>query len=121
MYCKQTTGTTGGAAYSNKLRRALGNGLLTDDGASWLKQRHRYAYFPFGGGPRFCIGSSFAMLEAQLIVATIAQKYELYLVPEHPVEVEPLVTLRPKFGMMMTLRPCVSIDERTSGQMQRTA
>ena len=69
------------------------------------KRRHRFAYFPFGGGPRICIGSNFAMLEAQLIVATIAQRYELDAVSGHPVELEPLVTLRPKYGIMMTPRP----------------
>ncbi len=69
------------------------------------KRRHRFAYFPFGGGPHICIGSNFAMLEAQLILATIAQRYELDLVPGHPVELEPLVTLRPKNGIMMTPRP----------------
>ncbi len=69
------------------------------------KARHRFAYFPFGGGPRLCIGNNFAMLEAQLLLAAFAQRYELDLVPEHPVELEPLITLRPKHGVMMTLRP----------------
>jgi cytochrome P450 len=71
-----------------------------------VHQRHRFAYFPFGGGPRFCIGSNFAMLEAQLVLATIAQRYELDLVRDHPVQPEPLITLRPKYGLVMTLRPC---------------
>lgn len=79
------------------------------------KERHRFAYFPFGGGPRICIGSSFAMLEAQLLLATIAQRYELELVPGHPVELEPLVTLRPRYGIMMTPRPRQSADAETSG------
>ena len=70
------------------------------------KERHRFAYFPFGGGPRLCIGNNFAMLEAQLLLAAIAQRYELDLVPDHPVDMEPLITLRPRFGMVMTLRPC---------------
>lgn len=69
------------------------------------KERHRFAYFPFGGGPRLCIGNNFAMLEAQLLLATIAQKYELDLVPDHPVDLEPLITLRPRYGVMVTLRP----------------
>jgi cytochrome P450 len=67
--------------------------------------RHRYAYFPFGGGPRLCIGADFAMMEAQLILATIAQRYRLELLPGRAVEPEPLVTLRPRYGMQMTLRP----------------
>ena len=61
------------------------------------------------------------MIEAQLILATIAQQYELDLVPDHPVELEPLVTLRPKYGMMMTPNPCALVVERNTGRAQRTA
>jgi cytochrome P450 len=63
----------------------------------------RFAYFPFGGGPRQCIGESFAWMELMLIVATIAQRWDLQLVPGHPVELQPLITLRAKHGMRMTL------------------
>ena len=66
-------------------------------------ERPHYAYFPFSSGPRMCIGSSFAMMEAQLILATIAQRYRLRLVPGHPVEPQMLVTLRPKYGLQMTI------------------
>jgi len=65
----------------------------------------RFAYFPFGGGPHLCIGSNFALLEAQLVLAMIAQRWDLHLVPGHPVELEPLVTLRPRHGMRMILLP----------------
>lgn len=65
--------------------------------------RPHYAYFPFGGGPRLCIGSNLAMMEAQLITATIAQRYLLRLVPDHPVEPEVSLTLRPKYGLPMTI------------------
>ncbi len=65
--------------------------------------RSHYAYFPFSSGPRMCIGSSFAMMEAQLILATIAQSYQLRMVPGHPVEPQLLVTLRPKYGLRMTI------------------
>jgi cytochrome P450 len=65
--------------------------------------RPHYAYFPFSSGPRMCIGSSFAMMEAQLILATIAQRYQLRMVPGHPVEPQMLVTLRPKYGLQMTI------------------
>jgi cytochrome P450 len=61
-----------------------------------------FAYFPFGGGPRRCIGDSFAWMELVLVVATIAQQWRLTLVPGHPVEPQPLVTLRTKHGMRMT-------------------
>lgn len=61
----------------------------------------RYGYIPFGGGPRVCIGNGFAMMEARLILATIVQRYHLALAPGHVVEPEPLITLRPKYGMKM--------------------
>ena len=67
--------------------------------------RPPFAYFPFGGGPRLCIGNNFALMEGQLILATIAQRYRLDLVPGHPVMVEPLITLRARYGMRMTLHP----------------
>ena len=63
--------------------------------------RPRFAYFPFGGGPHLCIGQAFALVEAQLIVASIAQRYRLALVPGQQTDVAPLVTLRPKHGMLM--------------------
>ena len=63
----------------------------------------QFAYFPFGGGPRRCIGESFAWMELILVVATIAQQWKLRLVPGHPVEPQPVVTLRTKHGMKMTL------------------
>jgi cytochrome P450 len=58
--------------------------------------RPHYAYFPFGGGSRMCIGNNFALMEMQLILATIAQRYRLHLVPGHPVEPEALLSLRPR-------------------------
>ncbi|MEJ2262750.1 MAG: cytochrome P450 [Anaerolineales bacterium] len=66
-------------------------------------QQPRFAYLPFGGGPRMCIGDGFAKVEAVLILATIAQQYRFQEIPDHPVEVEPLVTLRPRNGLQMAL------------------
>jgi cytochrome P450 len=66
--------------------------------------RHRYAYYPFGGGPRLCIGNGFAMTEAALIIATVAQRFTLRSVSGTPVAVEPGVTLRPKHGLAMALQ-----------------
>jgi cytochrome P450 len=65
--------------------------------------RPTYAYFPFGGGSRKCIGNNFALMEAQLIIATVAQKYRLRMTTEQIVEPEPSVTLRPGGGIEMSL------------------
>jgi len=65
--------------------------------------RPAYAYFPFGGGPRICIGNHFAMMEAQLILSTVAQRYQLRLIPGHPVEAQMVITLRPRSGLPMTI------------------
>lgn len=65
--------------------------------------RPRFAYFPFGGGSRQCIGEAFAWMEGTLLVATLAQHWRMRLVPGHPVVPRPLVTLRPKFGMRMRI------------------
>jgi cytochrome P450 len=62
------------------------------------------AYYPFGGGPRQCIGSAFAMMEAELVLATLAQRVRLELAPGAPVELDPSITLRPKNGLLMTVR-----------------
>lgn len=66
--------------------------------------RPRYAYLPFGGGPRTCIGNGFAMMEAQIAVATIARRFRLDLAPGARLELSPVVTLRPKGPVPMTLR-----------------
>jgi cytochrome P450 len=65
--------------------------------------RPEFAYLPFGGGPRKCIGDHYAMTEGVLILATIAQRYRLLPVPEHPVEPQPLLTLKPKRGIFVSL------------------
>src|SRR5215472_8391789 len=69
----------------------------------FLKTIPRFAYFPFGGGPRQCIGNSFAQMEAGLILATIAQKFRLRLVPDHPVVPLASITLRPRHGVRVIL------------------
>jgi cytochrome P450 len=66
-------------------------------------QRKKFTYFPFGAGARQCIGESFAWMEGVLILATLAQKWKLRLVPGHRVEPQPLITLRPKYGMRMQM------------------
>jgi len=66
-------------------------------------RRTKLTYFPFGAGVRQCIGESFAWMEGVLLLATLAQKWKLRLVPGHRVEPEPLITLRPRYGMRMQL------------------
>lgn len=65
--------------------------------------RHRFAYFPFGEGPRGCIGKPFALLEMHLVLATLAPVYRLHLVPERPVIPVLATTLRPRHGLWMTV------------------
>lgn len=69
--------------------------------------RPQFAYFPFGAGARRCIGESFAWMEGILLIATLAHKWKMRHVPSHPVELQPLITLRPRHGMLMT------VNERT--------
>lgn len=72
----------------------------TDD----LKRtRPRYAYFPFGGGLRMCVGQPFALMEATIVLAVIAQRWRMRLEPGHPVELTGGVTLRPRHGMRMVV------------------
>jgi cytochrome P450 len=66
--------------------------------------RPQFSYFPFGGGPRRCIGEGFAWMEGVLCLATLARRWQLRLVPHHPVALKPVVTLRPKHGMKMVLK-----------------
>ena len=67
-------------------------------------ERPRFAYIPFGGGPRGCIGSQFAMVEAQLIVAAIAQRFRIAPIENQTVRPEPLITLRPSPGIRARIR-----------------
>jgi cytochrome P450 len=68
------------------------------------KQLPKGVYFPFGDGPRICIGKGFALMEAVLLLATIAQKFQLKLVPDHPIIPQPSITLRPAKGIQVSLQ-----------------
>jgi cytochrome P450 len=74
---------------------------------AWDKHSHsmnsKYEYFPFSRGPRSCIGEPLAWVQGILVLASIAQLWRIKLVPDHPVELLPLINLRARYGMMMTL------------------
>jgi cytochrome P450 len=78
---------------------------LAFDPQRWIPElrdtRPTFSYFPFGGGPRRCIGEGFAWMEGILLLATLAQRWQFRLVPDHRVALKPVVTLRPKYGMKM--------------------
>ncbi|MDB5100281.1 MAG: cytochrome [Cyanobacteria bacterium RYN_339] len=68
-------------------------------------ERPQFSYFPFGGGPRGCVGEPFAWMEGVLVLATLARHWKLRLVPGHQVVPQPLVTLRPRHGVLVTAEP----------------
>jgi len=80
-----------------------------------MKRLPRFAYFPFGGGPRQCIGNNFAVMEATLLLATIAQRFRIRLVEGRPVVPMPSITLRPRSGVWG------KIDSRATGGLPASA
>ena len=81
---------------------------------------HRFKYWPFGGGPRKCIGNNFAVVEMQLVVATVAQAYELLLVPGHQVVVQPGLSLRQRDGVLVDVKPVGSAGRAKSAPAVET-
>ena len=71
--------------------------------AGFTERLPKYAYFPFGGGPRICIGQEFAMMEAPLVIAAILNKFKLSLIDGRVVEPHPVVLLRPGNRIMIQL------------------
>ena len=71
--------------------------------AEFEAQLPKYAYFPFGGGPRACVGASFAMMEMILVMAAVGQKFRLELVRDHPIENYAAMSLRPKHGVKVLI------------------
>ncbi len=68
------------------------------------KDRAKYTYLPFGGGARVCIGNAFAMMEAQIVLAKIVQSWSADLLPLTKLELDPVITLRPRGGLRMRIR-----------------
>jgi cytochrome P450 len=85
------------------------------------KRLPRFAYFPFGGGPRQCIGNAFALMEATLILATVAKKFRMRLVPGHPVTPLASITLRPRHGIRVVLETRQRRDKNFSLMGQQSA
>jgi len=81
---------------------------LRFDPDRWTAEAHesrpQFSYFPFGGGTRRCIGEGFAWMEGILLIATLAQQWQMRLVANHPVALKPVITLRPKYGMRMVVK-----------------
>jgi cytochrome P450 len=81
---------------------------FTFDPSRWTAEaealRPGFAFFPFAGGPRGCIGESFAWMEGILLIATLAQRWQFRLAPNFSVVLRPGIILRPKYGLRMTLR-----------------
>ena len=86
-----------------------------------LKRLPRFAYFPFGGGPRQCIGNTFALMETALILATIAQQFRFRLVEGHPVVPLASITLRPRHGIRAVLELRTSKSRVAVGENERLA
>jgi cytochrome P450 len=80
----------------------------------FAKRLPRYAYFPFGGGPRLCIGQAFAQLEAVLLLATLAQAFDVEVLQSPRPTPEPSVTLRPKHGLRGRLSRRHFVSDRSA-------
>jgi len=78
-----------------------------------IKAKPAFAYMPFGGGPRLCIGNNFAMMEMQMVVIELLKRYDFFLEKNQNIEAMPLITLQPKYGIKMRMRKRVGISNMT--------
>lgn len=74
-----------------------------------MKDMPNYAYFPFGGGPRLCIGNNFALFEMQIVLAYLLRRFTFTLQPNQNIDLQPLVTLRPRYGIKMNIAERVGL------------
>ena len=95
---------------------------LSFDPERWTAEareaRPKFSYFPFGGGPRVCIGEQFAWMEGALLIATIAQQWKISLAPGQRVEPRAIITLRPKYGMRMILKQRQPVSGEKYGNVE---
>lgn len=77
-----------------------------------IKQRHKFAHMPFGAGPRMCIGRNFALLEMQMVILKMLEKYDFDLVKGQKIELLPAITLKPRYGIKMRLRKKVVVGHK---------
>jgi cytochrome P450 len=84
------------------------------------KQLPRGVYIPFGDGPRICIGKGFAQMEAVLLLATIAQRFELDVEPDFPIVPQPSITLRPEYGIKVRLKQIANARTNSSNETTGT-
>ncbi|QVN19543.1 cytochrome P450 [Burkholderia pyrrocinia] len=87
--------------------------------ASHAPARHKYAYFPFGGGMRKCIGYQTALLQMRVLIAVVAQHVDLSAVPGHPLDTGPTISLRPRDGIRLIAKP--RAKERVPGRPRAEA
>jgi cytochrome P450 len=86
----------------------------------WLdglaKRLHKFQYFPFGGGPRICIGNAFAMMESVLLLSTFARRFDVALAPGARLSARPAITLRPAHGVRVVLRSAPKTDADSAAE-----
>jgi cytochrome P450 len=83
-------------------------------------KRPKFSWFPFGGGPRLCLGFKFAEVEALIAMSMVYQKYDLKLIPGQQVKPRPMITLRPDRPILFRVTPRAAVDKNVNASPQST-